>query len=352
MRLGLTTLALFLLLLTGCGGSDENGPTAGDVPPPPIEKLLPPDYQVDEVLKANLTDGPVPEAVVTSVGPPVGDIGLQPATIQVLSWDASAKRWAVLFDAQKVIAPDRHGDPRTSNGGPGALSGLPLDPRPILDPEADVKFELVDSAHMLKGDRDQLVFSATITFGGSGAPQTLVVADFEGAKAKVVYAWTGEHLVATLEGNRIRATSSYWARGDSHCCPSRRYRFVVGPSGGSVTMLEDQRPYLGVLVRVHGEGLGDGPFEILEVADGSPASDQLQVGDVLLDVANVPKPRKPYVYGDKRLSTKLSAFDAGETARLLIRRNGAELTVPVELGSLKDAKTVLIPENEDRVDAL
>jgi hypothetical protein len=339
-----------VLLLTGCGRSDESGPSAGDVPPPPIEKLLPADYQVDEVLKANLTAGPVPETVVTSVGPPVGDIGLQPATIQVLSWDG--KRWTVLFDAQKVNAPDKNGDPRTSNGGPGALSGLPLDPRPILDPEADVKFEIVDSAHMLKGDRDQLVFSAMFTFGGSGMPLTLVVADFEDAKAKVVYAWTGEHLVATLDGNRIHATSSYWARGDSHCCPSRRYRFVVGPSGGSVTMLEDQRPYLGVLVREQGEGLGDGPFEILEVADGSPASGQLQVGDVLLDVANVPKPRKPYVYGDERLSTKISAFDAGETARLVIRRHGAELTVPVELGSLKDAKTMLIPEDEDRVDAL
>jgi hypothetical protein len=204
---------------------------------------------------------------------------------------------------------------------------------------------------MLKGDRDQLVFSAVSTYGGSGTPTTLVVADFEDAKAKVVYAWHGENLVVELEGNRLLGTSSYWTRADSHCCPSRDYRFVVGPSGGSLTVLEDQRPYLGVLVR-EGEWPGEGPLEILEVADGSPASGRLQVGDILLDVANVPRPRKPYVYGDEPLFNKISAFDAGEKAQLVIRRHGAELTVPVELGSLKDAKTMFIPEGEDSVDAL
>jgi hypothetical protein len=335
-----------LLLLTGCGSHNDNGPSADDVPPPPIEKLLPPDYRVDAVQKANLTDGAVPETVVTSVGPPVGDIGLQPATIQVLSWDG--KRWTVLFDAQKAPAPDTYGNPRKSDGGPGALSGLDQDPVPMLDPEANVGFDLVDSAQMLKGDREQLVFSAVSTYGGSGTPTTLVVADFEDGKAKVVYAWHGENLVVAREGNRLYATSSYWTSGDSHCCPSRDYRFVVGPSGGSLTVLEDQRPYLGVLVRV----LGESALEILEVADGSPASGRLQVGDVLLDVPNIPRPRKPYVYGDEPLFLKITAFDAGETARLVIRRHGAELTVPVELGSMKDAKTMWIPQDEDRVDAL
>jgi hypothetical protein len=345
----LAILGLSLLLLTGCGSYGDNRPSASDVPQPPIGQMLPPDYRVDEVLKANLTDGPVPEAVVTSVGPPVGDIGLQPATIQVLSWDG--KRWTVLFDAQKVPAPQTYGNPRTSDNGPGALSGLDQDPLPILDPEANVKFDLVDSVRMLKGNRDQLVFSAVSTYGGSGTPTTLVVADFEDGKAKVVYTWRGENLVVELEGNRLLATSSYWTRADSHCCPSRDYRFVVGPSGGSLTVLEDQRPYLGVLVR-EGEWPGEGPLEILEVADGSPASGRLQVGDILLDVANVPRPRKPYVYGDEPLFNKISAFDAGEKAQLVIRRHGAELTVPVELGSLKDAKTMFIPEGEDSVDAL
>ena len=350
MRFPWPILTALALVLAGCGGGDKGAEKATQVPPPPIAKLLPPNYRAEEVLKANLTDGPVPETVVTSVGPPVGDIGLQPATIQVLSWDG--KRWTVLFDAQKVPAPDTYGNPRRSDGGPGALSGLDHDPLPMLDPEANVDFDLVDSAQMLKGDRDQLVFSAVSTYGGSGTPTTLVVADFEGGKAKVVYAWHGENLVVALEGNRLHATSSYWTSGDSHCCPSRDYRFVVGPSGGSLTVLEDQRPYLGVLVRDKGE-LGGGPFEILEVADASPASGRLQVGDVLLDVPNIPRPRKPYVYGDEPLFQKITAFDAGETARLVIRRHGAKLTIPVELGSMKDAKTMWIPQDDVlEVDAL
>jgi hypothetical protein len=55
---------------------------------------------------------------------------------------------------------------------------------------------------------------------------------------------------------------------------------------------------------------------------------------------------------DEPFFLKITAFDAGETARLVIRRHGAELTIPVELGSMKDAKTMWIPQDEDRVDAL
>jgi hypothetical protein len=338
------------LLLAGCGGGDEPG--TADVPPPPIARLLSPDYRAQEVLKANLTDGPVPETVVTSVGPPTGQLGFHPATIQVISWDALAKRWTVIFDAQKVIAPDAHG-PRTSNGGPGVYPGSG-DPRPVLDPEADVTLELVDFAPLLKGDRDQLVFSATLSYGGSGLPQTLVVADFKDAKARVLYDWSGEHLDVELKGDRIHARSSYWTRADSHCCPSRDYRFQVGASGDSVTVLEDERPYLGVLVRERGKYFGEGPLEILEVTEGSPAAGKLRPGDVLLDVENAPPPERTFSDPEgEPLYNKLSAFDAGETARLVVSRDGGpKMGVPVKLGSLKDAQTMPIPEDDDRVDAI
>jgi hypothetical protein len=338
-----TVLLGILLLLPGCGG-ESGSESAAAVPPPPIARLLPPDYRAQEVLKANLTGGPVPETIVTSVGPPSGQLGFHPATLQVLSWDSLAKRWTVIFDAQKVIAPDPYG-PLTSNGGPGVYPGAGQDPRPILDPEADVTLELVEPAPLLKGARDQLVFSATLSYGGSGLPQVLVVADFEDAEARVLYAWSGEHLDVELQGNRIVARSSYWTRADAHCCPSRGYRFVVGSSGDTVTVLEDQRPYLGVLVREQGKYFGEGPLEVLEVAQGSPAADKLRAGDVLLDVANASPPGAPFY-------RKLSTFDEGESARLVIRRDGARMTVPVKLGSLKDAQTMALPEDEDRVEAL
>ena len=350
MRLSWPILVALALVLAGCGGSDNDAEKASEVPPPPIAKLLPRDYRAEEVLKANLTGGPVPETVVTSVGPPAGELGLHPATLQVLSWDALAKRWTVLFDAQKVTAPETYGDPRTSNGGPGVYSGVSQDPRPLLDSEADVRFELVDSARLLKGDRDQLVFAATLHYGGSGVPQTLVVADFEDAKAEVLYAWYGEHLDVELKDDRIVARSSYWTHGDSHCCPLRGYRFVVGNAAGKITVLEDERPYLGVLVREQGESLGEEPLTVLNVAKGSPADGELRAGDVLLDVQNTPPLQDA---GRPTLTKKVSAFDAGQTARLVLRRNGAEMTVPVKLGSLKDAQTMPLPEDEDdRVEAL
>jgi hypothetical protein len=119
-----------------------------------------------------------------------------------------------------------------------------------------------------------------------------------------------------------------------------------------VRVLEDDRPYLGVRVRVHGEGLGDGPLEVLEVAGESPAAGKLRAGDVLLDVENDPPSEGRYSGEPMPLYNKVSAFDAGQTARLVINRDGNRITVPVELGSLKDAVTMPIPEDEDRVDAL
>jgi hypothetical protein len=340
------------LLLPGCGGGSEAESTAA-VPPPPIAKLLPPDYRLLETLKANLTGGPVPETIVTSVGPPTGELGFRPADVQVLSWDGSAKSWTVIFDAQKVRAPETYGNPRTSNGGPGRLAGIGEDPTPVLDPEAHVGLELVDFARFLKGERDQLVLSALFNYGGSGQPQTLTVVDFEDAKARIVYAWRGEHLDARLEENRIVAISSYWTRTDSHCCPLRDYTFVVGPSGDSVTVLEDQRPYVGVLVRELGKYLGDGPLEVLAVTKGSPAAGKLRVGDVLLDVENAPPERRSLGQESEPLHSKIAAFDAGQTARLVISRDGGQkMTVLVKLGSLKDAQTLSIPEDEDRVEAL
>jgi hypothetical protein len=337
-----------LLLFAGCGGGDERAgsgtASTANVPAPPIARLLPSDYRAQEVLKANLTGGPVPEMVVTSVGPPTGQLGFHPATVQVLSWDGLAKRWTVIFDAQKVIAPETYGSPRTSNAGPGVYPGVGEDPLPVLDPEADVTLELVDFARLLKGERDQLVLSALFNYGGSGLPHILTVVDFEDAKARILYAWRGEGLGLELEENRIVAMSHYWTGVDAHCCPFRDYRFVVGQSGDSVTVLEDERPYLGVLVREQGQDFGE--LQVLKVAKASPAAGKLRAGDVLLDVEDAPPPETEVLYHN------ISAFDAGQTARLVIRRNGARMTIPVKLGSLKDAETMFIPEDEDRVDAL
>jgi hypothetical protein len=328
--------------LSGCGGGTPASESTA-VPPPPIERDLPKGYRVLKTFDANLTGASVPEKVVTAVGPPTshnGAVPLTPATVQVLTWDKD--RWRLIFDAQKTQSPQTYGDPRTSNGGPGRYPGVGDDPKPLIDPEAEVTLGTVDAAPLLTEKRDELVFSAMLNYGGSGVPQILAVVDFDRAEPKVVYAWSGEHLELKLGGDRIFATSSVWARGDAHCCPTRDYRFVVGRSGSRITELQDQRPYLGVLVREKGEYFGEGPYQVIAVTKGAPAAGKLQVGDVLLGFPNA----KTGFY------QQLASLDAGASTLIGIRRNGTKMTISVKLGSAKDAAPVQLPEGEDRFEAL
>lgn len=340
----------------GCGAATPGsgtGPSPTDVPPAPIEQMLPKGYAVEKVFDARLTGGPVPDKVVTSVGPPTGDheLKLRPATVQVIGWDADQKRWMLVFDAQKTPTPDTYGDPRTSNSGPGADPDLRGDREPLLDAQADISLGTVDAASLLSTKRDQLVISATLNYGGSGEPALLAVVDFDHAKPSVLYAWRGEHLEVELDADRILATSSYWIRGDSHCCPTRDYHFVVGRSGNRITELQDERPYLGVLVETLDPSF-DGPYRVVEVAKGSPADGRLQVGDLLSDVENPPAKERTYDGARTTLDRQLSSYDAGDTARIVVDRDGARLTVPIELGSLKDALVLPVYEEDDTFEAL
>jgi hypothetical protein len=357
------SLLIFGVLLAGCGSAShpKSGATTPtvqtdpDVPAPPIAKVLPPNYRATKIWQANLTNGSVPETVVSAVGPPTGELNFHPATLQVLSWDDLAKRWIVLFDGQKVIAPDSYGSPQSSNSGPGYFLGITVDRKPILDPKANVTVDEVKFAPILSEDRDQLIFSATLSYGGSGLPSTLAVVDFDQGQAHIIYTWYGEGLERdwNVRENQIVARSSYWTRADSHCCPSRSYTFTVGNRKGYVTELEDQRPYLGVLVRETGAGAVAGaPLRVIDIADNSPASSALRVGDVLLDVTNAPPVESPDDVPANSIFNKVSAFDAGETARLLVRRDGADLTLPVRLGSLRDAEGLPISADDYAVDAL
>ena len=52
----------------GCGAATPGsgtGPSPTDVPPAPIEQMLPKGYAVEKVFDARLTGGPVPDKVVT-----------------------------------------------------------------------------------------------------------------------------------------------------------------------------------------------------------------------------------------------------------------------------------------------
>ncbi len=98
---------------------------------------------------------------------------------------------------------------------------------PILD-NADTTIGPVRFAPILRTTRQELVFLATFVEGASGYAGTLVVVDFKGGVANVLYTWYGEGgLTWSVDGSRINGQANYWAPGDAHSCPIRTYRFTL-----------------------------------------------------------------------------------------------------------------------------
>jgi S1-C subfamily serine protease len=101
-----------------------------------------------------------------------------------------------------------------------------------------------------------------------------------------------------------------------------------------------------VIVRERGQyGDPTGPLEVVQLANGSPASGALRVGDVILDVLNPP-------HKARGIFDRLSLLDAGDTARLLVDRGKKRLSVSVRLGSLMNALGQFVPEKDYAIEAL
>jgi hypothetical protein len=317
------------------------------IPPPPLARVVPPRYRAVRVWRANLTDGVLPDLVITSVSQPRSADGHHAADLQVLSWDRLARRWTVIFDAARARAPVPYGFTLSSNTGPSLRALPPLDNRPVLH-DADTTIGPVRFTALLRTSRKQLVFSATFVAGGSGFAGTLVIVDFKGGIANVLYSWYGEGgLTWSVARSKVDARANYWTPGDAHCCPIRTYRFALAYTGGSVTEVSDERPWLGVIVREPGTyGDPSGRLRVIELADASPAAHVLRVGDIILDVLNVHRK------GVVSIFDKLSLLNAGDSARLLVERDGTKLPVTVTLGSLRSALGQLVPEKDYSVEAL
>jgi hypothetical protein len=358
-----------LVVLSGCGGSGKTSRAASTTvtvpkrqaaPPPPFARVVPPSYRAQRVWRASLTGGSVPEAIISSVGPLTGSLGFHPADLQVLSWDAITRRWTVLFDAEKVTASAFFSSPQTSNNSPVAFSAAGgTDTTPLLDPKADVTIGQVRFAPLVPGHGEQLIFSASATYGGSGVPGTLVIVDFHGGIANLAYVWSGDGGASfRIEGSRIIATAAeFWTSSDSHCCPTRSYGFTIGRRGKTnyLTELTDERPWLGVYLEpVNKDYPQNSPVRVLGVVDGSPAASVLRPGDILLSLKNAPKIRNPakYLLGPV-IYDQIDTLNAGETADLLVSRNRTQITLTVKLGSLSDASVMnASPPNSYTVNTL
>jgi hypothetical protein len=351
--------ALLLITLAGCGGSKTRPQVARStaVPAPPYPQAVPANYHVLHAWRARLTGSTVPDAIVTSVSSVAGPAGFRSEDLQVLSWDPGAEQWGLDFDAQRVASNTFYVSTDTSNTRPGLLTATGrTDATPLLDPDAQVTIGPVRFEHLLPGGGEQLVFSEVSNYGGSGAPAELIVVDFHGGLANVIYEWSGDGGVNyRVVGNQIVAHAAYWTSSDAHCCPVRTYRFVVGrTSGRYLSELSDQRPWLGVYAKSLDSGKSSSPVKVLGVVPGSPAAAVIRPGDILVAVRNAPKLHNPSgnLLGPI-LYDQVSALDAGQTVQLLVSRNGVRIELSIKLGSLAGGSAAnAVPPRSFRVTTL
>jgi hypothetical protein len=302
----------------------------------------------------------VHEAVISSVGPPIGSLGFHPADLQVLSWDAIASRWIVLFDAQKVTTTE-FAATETSNLSPTVVARVTGSAtRPLLDPKTNVTLGQVRFAHLLPGRGEQMIFSGTATYGNSSIGE-LVIVDFRGGVANAVYTWSGDGGVVPyrLAGKTIVARASFWTEADPHCCPVRTYEFTVGPLGGSrytgIGTLTDQRPWLGLFVTPLQDLDPTSAVRVVGVVSGSPAAGVFKQGDVILELKNAPQLTTGRTVGSlgPKLFDQLATLNAGARAVFSVARGPNVLTLSVKLGSLIDPSAASgFPPNDYRVSAI
>jgi len=300
-----------------------SGAQAGVAAPEPnLARLVPANYRVLRVLHARLSGQTVPEVVVTSVGP-LNRYSLHPADVQVLSWDALAYRWNVVFDAQRV----RYG------------------PALLIDPRAEVLIGRIAFVHFVPAVRRDLVFAAS-RYGGSGGLTQLVVVEFRNGEAGIAYLWSGDwgatfRVAGSAAKPALVATAPYRTVVDPRAQPVRSYRFAVGLRGGFLQELRDDRPWVGLLVTGTDQspatpiGTPQSHLRVVGVVSHSPAAAAFRVGDVIVGVTGPRAARKAGLLGPA-LIDEIAAQHAGERVGFTVRRGSHYLRLTLKLGSVTD----------------
>jgi hypothetical protein len=289
-------------------------------PKPNLARLVPANYRVLRVLRARLSGQSVAEVVVTSVGP-LNRYDLHPADVQVLSWDALAYRWNVVFDAQRV----RYG------------------PAPLIDPRAEVLIGRIAFVNFVPATRRDLVFAAS-RYGGSGGLTQMVVVEFRNGEAGIAYLWSGDRgatfrIAGSAEKPALVVTAPYRTVVDPRAQPVRPYQFTVGLRGGFLQELRDDRPWVGLLVTGTDQspttpiGTPQSPLRVVGVVSHSPAAAAFRVGDMIVGVTGPRAARKANLLGPA-LIDKIAAQHAGDRIHFTVRRGAHYLRLTLRLGSV------------------
>lgn len=353
-------LAALSIALAGCGGSSGTKGKASatstslpsSVPKPNLAKIVPANYVVQKIRYATLTGHAVPDAVVVSKGPGVGEVDFHPAELQVVSWDPIAKRWNVIFDAQKDREFQQQFGTTASNEYISAPPDSPAASTPILDRTAEGNVNQIAFVRFGSAKNIDLVFTTTQNYGGSGVPGDLVVVGFQGSEASVRYLWFGDggagfRVVGSGQHQTLAASAQFWTPVDAHCCPVRAYSFVVGEDAEHmITSIRDNRPWLGLFVKAEHEMASDSPLDVVGVVPGSPAASLFQKGDVITALVGAKRSKDQGMLGSA-LVDQVALMKPGSNATFNVERNGAATTVTVKLGSYVDpsAQSASPPNN-------
>lgn len=292
-------------------------------PDPNLARLVPANYRVLEVLHSRLSGQREPEVVVTSVGP-LNRYAQHPIDLQVFSWDPTAYRWNVIFDAQ------------TTRHDAGAL----------IDPRTAVLVKQVAFARLYAAPRRQLVFSLS-AYKASGVVTQIVVVDFWNGEARIAYRWADAsssiafHVARSETTQTLTITAPYYAVVDPLSQPVRSYQFTVGQSNGFLQVLRDDRPWLGLFVT--GTDASPSPslgtprshLRVLGIITHSPASTAFRTGDVIVGLT-APRTATNTNLRGPALINKIAAQHAGDRISFAVHRGDTYLRITLKLGSLID----------------
>jgi hypothetical protein len=311
-------LAALVLLTAAFPVSDSRAAVA---PGPSLASLVPPNYRVLSVQRARLSGQSAPEVVVSSVGP-LNRYRIHPADLQVFSWDAVARRWNVAFDAQKVRYPSA----------------------PLIDPRAELRIGQIRFVRFFPTGRRELVFTTSAPAAHGSVKSTLVVVDFRNAEAAVAFFWTGASGVALRvvggdETQSLIAITAYRTVVDPPSRPVRRYRFTIGLQHGALSVLHDDRPWIGLSVagtdrsRLAPLGTLRSHLRVLAVVPHSPAAAVFRAGDEILGLTPARAPWKNDLRGPA-LIDQIAEQHPGDRVVFTVHRGTDYLRLRLRVGSL------------------
>jgi len=344
-----TTLVLLAGLTTSAG---PIGPllVPASAPAPNIAAFIPANYRVTSVMKMDLDGASVDEQAITAVGTQVSS-GYVPTTVVLIAWDSYAKRWTIVFDAAREQSYQT--STQTGPQGPGIICTCGVGPS-------------VAVMHDLPGHQASLVYWVPAVAGNT-TTWLIGIVNFENQLANL--AWSDDLDVAHIEAYGVKprtffpspavvgfsphqellVTAPWETPDDNQSYAVRQYSFKVQAVqqafGEDYEVVDDTRSFVGLEVSTRSGP--SGPAKVAYVYPGSPASGKIHDGDLVEAVAGAKAPPEAGYLNGPEVIDQIALFYPDQRIRLVVRRVGEVLDVPITLGSWSPSVEAYVGEGED-----